>query len=122
MAMSEEGSESLGSVAAIDTSSTYDRLPTLSSSGTPVVSQSTARQQPTAQDIQNSVDQVNTRLASVGQAVQLKVDPDSGLTVATIVNSDGDVIGQYPSTDSLHLAEMLNGWASGKNILLDLIA
>ena len=122
MAMSEEGSESLGSVAAIDTSSTYDRLPTLSSSGTPVVSQSTARQQPSAQDIQNSVDQVNTRLASAGQVLQLKVDPSSGLTVATITNSDGDVIGQYPSTDSLHLAEMLNGWASGKNILLDLIA
>jgi uncharacterized FlaG/YvyC family protein len=122
MAMSEEGSESLGSVAAIDTSSTYDRLPTLSSSGTPVVSQSTARQQPTAQDIQTSVDQVNTRLASAGQTLQLKVDPSSRLTVATIMNSDGDVIGQYPSTDSLHLAEMLNGWASGKNILLDLIA
>ena len=121
MAMSEEG-ESLGAVAAIDTSSTYDRLPTLSSSGTPVVSQSTARQQPSAQDIQNSVDQVNTRLASAGQVLQLKVDPSSGLTVATITNSDGDVIGQYPSTDSLHLAEMLNGWASGKNILLDLIA
>ena len=122
MAMSEEGSESLGSVAAIDTSSTYDRLPTLSSSGTPVANQSTARQQPTAQDIQNSVDRVNTHLASAGQVLQLKVDPSSRLTVATIMNSDGDVIGQYPSTDSLHLAEMLNGWASGKNILLDLIA
>jgi uncharacterized FlaG/YvyC family protein len=122
MAMSEEGSESLGSVAAIDTSSTYDRLPTLSSSSTPVVNQSTARQQPTAQDIQNSVDQVNAHLASAGQVLQLKVDPSSRLTVATIMNSDGDVIGQYPSTDSLHLAEMLNGWASGKNILLDLIA
>jgi uncharacterized FlaG/YvyC family protein len=119
--MAEEG-ESIGSVAAIDTSSTYDRLPTLSSSGVPVANQSTARQ-PTAQEIQDSVDQVNAKLAGADQVLQLSVDPGSGLTIATIRNTTtGAVLGQYPSTDSLHLAQMLAGWASGKNILLDLIA
>ena len=55
--------------------------------------------------------------------LQLNVDAGSGLTVATIRNSQtGEVLGQFPSTDSIHLAQMLAGWSSGKNILLDLIA
>ena len=121
MAMAEEGGDSLGSVAPIDTSSTYDRLPTLSNAA-PVANQSTTRQ-PTAQEIQDSVDQVNAKLAGADQVLQLSVDPGSGLTIATIRNTTtGAVLGQYPSTDSLHLAQMLAGWASGKNILLDLIA
>ena len=121
MAMEEEG-ESIGSVAAIDTSSTYDRLPSLSNPVAPVANQSTASQ-PTAQEIQDSLAQVNTKLAGTGRVMQLSVDPGSGLTIATIRNADnGEVLGQYPSTDSLHLAQMLAGWASGKNILLDLIA
>ena len=119
--MTEEG-ESIGSVAPIDTSSTYDRLPSLSGSVAPIANQSTARQ-PTAQEIQDSVDQVNALLAPAGRVLQLNVDPGSGLTVATIKNSqNGDVLEQFPGTDSLHLAQMLAGWASGKNILLDLIA
>jgi len=121
MAMEEEG-ESIGSVAAIDTSTTYDRLPSLASSVAPVANQSSASQ-PTAQEIQDSVDQVNAKLAGTDRVLQLNVDPGSGLTIATIRNSqNGEVLGQYPSTDSLHLAQMLAGWASGKNILLDLIA
>ena len=121
MAM-EEG-ESIGSVAAIDTASTYDRLPSLSSAVAPVTNQSTGRQQPSAQEIQDSLDQVNTKLAATGHVMTLAVDPSTGLTVATIRNSStGDVVDQFPGTDSIHLAQMLNGWASGKNILLDLIA
>jgi hypothetical protein len=55
--------------------------------------------------------------------LELGVDAGSGLTVATIRDSQtGDVLEQYPGTDSIHLAQMLAGWAAGKNILLDLIA
>jgi hypothetical protein len=55
--------------------------------------------------------------------LELGVDAGSGLTVATIRDSQtGDVLEQYPGTDSIHLAQMLHGWAAGKNILLDLIA
>lgn len=122
MAMEEEG-ESIGSVAAIDTASTYDRLPSLSNAVAPVSNQSTGRQQPSAQEIQDSLDQVNAKLATSGHVMTLNVDPSTGLTVATIRNaSNGAVMEQFPGTDSIHLAQMLNGWASGKNILLDLIA
>jgi uncharacterized FlaG/YvyC family protein len=121
MAMEEEG-ESIGSVAAIDTASTYDRLPSLPSAVAPVTNQST-RRQPSAQEIQDSLDQVNAKLAASGHVMTLNVDPSTGLTVATIRNSStGDVVDQFPGTDTIHLAQMLNGWASGKNILLDLIA
>jgi uncharacterized FlaG/YvyC family protein len=121
MAM-EEG-ESIGSVAAIDTASTYDRLPSLSNAVAPVSNQSTGNQQPTAQEIQDSLSQVNAKLAATGRVMTLNVDPSTGLTVATIRDaSTGDVVDQFPGTDSIHLAQMLNGWASGKNILLDLIA
>ena len=122
MAMAEEG-ESIGSVAAIDTASTYDRLPSLSNAVAPVSNQSTGRQQPSAQEIQDSLNQVNAKLAASGHVMTLNVDPSTQLTVATIRNSStGDVVEQFPGMDSIHLAQMLNGWASGKNILLDLIA
>ena len=122
MAMEEEG-ESIGSVAAIDTASTYDRLPSLSNVVAPVSNQSTGRQQPSAQEIQDSLAQVNAKLAASGHVMTLNVDPSTGLTVATIRNaSNAEVMEQFPGTDSIHLAQMLNGWASGKNILLDLIA
>jgi len=120
MAM-EEG-EPIGSVAAIDTASTYDRLPSLSNAVAPVSNPSTSRQQPTAQEIQGSLNQVNARLAASGHVMTLNVDPSTELTVATIRNSNGEVVEQFPGTDSIRLAQMLNGWASGKNILLDLIA
>ena len=66
---------------------------------------------------------MNERLAAVGQVMTLNVDPGTGLTVATLKNAQtGAVVDQFPGTDSIHLAQMLDGWASGKNILLDLIA
>ena len=122
MAM-EEG-ESIGSVAAIDTASTYDRLPSLPNAVAPVSNQSTGGgQQPSAQEIQGSLDQVNAKLAATGHVMTLNVDASTGLTVATIRNaSTGAVVEQFPGTDAIRLAQMLNGWASGKNILLDLIA
>ena len=76
-----------------------------------------------AQEIQNSVNKVNAHLSSVSRVLELKVDPASGLTVATIKDSrTGVVLQQFPGTDSLHLAEMLADWAGNKNALLDLIA
>jgi uncharacterized FlaG/YvyC family protein len=119
--MVEESGSSLGSIGAIDSTSTYDSVPS-----TPAPAAGVAQQparQPTAQDIQDAVSQANERLSSVNRVLELNVDAASGLTVATIKDSQtGEVIEQYPSTDSIHLAQMLNGWASGKNILLDLIA
>ena len=120
-----EASESLGSIGAIgsaDSAPSYDSAPSAPSASTVAIAQQSARQ-PSAQEIQDAVNQVNDRLASVNRVLELGVDAGSGLTVATIKDSQtGEVLEQYPSTDSIHLAQMLAGWASGKNILLDLIA
>ena len=121
-----EESESLGSIGAIgsaDSAPSYDSAPgTPAPASTVTIAQQSARQ-PSAQDIQDAVSQVNDRLSSVNKVLELGVDAGSGLTVATIRDSQtGEVLEQYPSTDSIHLAQMLQGWAAGKNILLDLIA
>jgi uncharacterized FlaG/YvyC family protein len=116
-----EESESFGSIGAIgsaDSGLSYDSAP-----GNPPASSTATARQPSAQEIQDAVQQVNDRLSSVNRVLELGVDAGSGLTVATIRDSQtGDVLEQYPGTDSIHLAQMLAGWAAGKNILLDLIA
>ncbi len=120
-----EESESLGSIGAIgsaDAAPSYDSAPSTPAPSTVNIAQQSARQ-PSAQDIQDAVNQVNDRLSSINRVLELDVDAGSGLTVATIKDSQtGEVLEQYPGTDSIHLAQMLQGWAAGKNILLDLIA
>jgi uncharacterized FlaG/YvyC family protein len=119
--MVEEG-ETVGSLGAVDSAPTYDSAPGTPAS-TPVAFAQRSARQPSAQEIQDAVHQVNDRLAGANRVLELGVDAGSGLTVATIRDSQtGDVIEQYPGTDSIHLAQMLQGWAAGKNILLDLIA
>jgi|ERR1700733_14819687 uncharacterized FlaG/YvyC family protein len=120
-----EESESFGSIGAIgsaDSAPSYDSSPGTPAASTVAIAQQSARQ-PSAQEIQDAVNQVNDRLSSVNRVLELGVDAGSGLTVATIRDSQtGEVLEQYPGTDSIHLAQMLQGWAAGKNILLDLIA
>ncbi len=118
-------SEDIGSVGAIsdaDPMPTYDNAPSMPASPAMNIARHSA-QEPSAQDIQDAVQQVNDRLSSVDRVLQLNVDSGTGLTVATIKNSQtGEVLGQFPSTGSIELAKMLAEWSSGKNILLDLIA
>ena len=115
-----EQSEALGSIGAVDSSSTYDSAPNTPAQR-PVSIAPPA--QPSPNEIATSLAQVNERLATTGRVMTLNVDAGTGLTVATIKDSQtGAVLDQFPSTDSIHLAQMLAGWASGKNILLDLIA
>ncbi|HEY2591949.1 MAG TPA: flagellar protein FlaG, partial [Steroidobacteraceae bacterium] len=76
-----------------------------------------------AQTLQESVDRLNARLASSNRVVQLRVDAETGITIAEIKNSStGVVLQEIPGADIVHLAEMLSAWAHGKNILVDLIA
>jgi uncharacterized FlaG/YvyC family protein len=124
-----EESESFGSIGAIgsaDSAPSYDSALGNPAPSTATIAQQLAQQtarQPSAQEIQDAVNQVNDRLSSVNRVLELGVDAASGLTVATIRDSQtGDVLEQYPGTDSIHLAQMLAGWVGGKNILLDLIA
>ncbi len=76
-----------------------------------------------AQQIQANLNKVNAQLASVNRVMDLQVDRATGLTIVTIKNSQtGQVLQQFPSADSVALAQMLSAWASGKNVLVDLIA
>src|SRR5579862_7619117 len=84
---------------------------------------SKAPQPSSAQQIQADLNKVNTQLASSNRVMQMQVDRATGLTIVTVRNSTtGEVLQQFPSADSVHLAQMLAAWASGKNILVDLIA
>jgi len=78
---------------------------------------------PSAGQIQADLKKVNAQLAAVNRVMELQVDRATGLTIVTIKNSQtGEVLQQYPSSDSVHLAQMLVAWAAGKNVLVDLIA
>lgn len=118
-------SDDIGSVGAIgdtDPTPAYDSAPSTPANPAFNISQRSARQ-PSAQDIQDAVRQVNDRLSDSGRVLQLDVDAGTGLTVATIKNSQtGEILGQFPTTDAIHLAQMLADWSSGKNLMLDLIA
>jgi len=78
---------------------------------------------PSTMTLQAAVQQVNAHLAAYGRVMELRVDAASGITVATIRNSEtGAVLQQMPSEDIVRLAEMLQGWSHGKDALVDLIA
>ena len=79
--------------------------------------------QPPSSQIQADLGRVNQKLASSNREMQVQVDRATGLTIVTVRNSQtGEVLQQFPGMDSVHLAQMLAAWASGKNILVDLIA
>lgn len=78
---------------------------------------------PNDQDMQASLKQINEHLASVHRQLRLNVDASTGLTVATVLDSGtGVVLQQYPTQNTLQLAQMLASWSHGGNVLLDLIA
>ena len=116
--MVEEGSSGIDAVGALGTADL------VSSDGLPAATPWRATQrQPTTKDLQEAVAKVNTRLSSVSRVLELSVDASTGLTVATVKDSrTGNVLQQFPGTDSLQLAAMLADWAGDKNALLDLIA
>ena len=113
-----EESESVGPIGTIgssDSSGVYETL----AGAQPL----TPSRQTTAQEIAAALQGVNSRLGTVGRVMELNVDAGTGLTVATIKDAaTGEVLQQFPGTDSIHLAQMLKGWASGSGVLLDLIA
>lgn len=114
--MAEEGSnvDSIGAVVNVDP------LPVDHSSPP---AQAISKRQPSARELQSAVNKVNAHLSNVSRVLELTVDPASGLTVATVKDSQtGVVLQQFPSADSLQLAEMLAQWSGDKNALLDLIA
>jgi len=79
--------------------------------------------QPTSAEISEAVAAANANLASSDRTLEYRVDAATGISVATIRNSQtGVVLQQIPGTNILALARMLAGWSPGKHMLLDLIA
>ncbi|MDB6158110.1 MAG: FlaG protein [Gammaproteobacteria bacterium] len=133
--MTEEESDSIARVNGVgssDPGAVYDSVPPPPQPRTPaareaarVASTPSASKagQPDARQIQVAVRQVNDQLSTVNRVLELSIDAESGLTIATIRNSQtGAVLQQYPGADMVQLAAMLENWSSGKHALLDLIA
>jgi uncharacterized FlaG/YvyC family protein len=77
----------------------------------------------TASAVQAAVVQANANLANYNRVLDFGVDAGTGLSVATIRDSQtGVVLQQIPGPDMLHLAKMLADWSPGKTLQLDLLA
>jgi len=79
--------------------------------------------QPTSAEISEAIAAANANLASSDRTLEYRVDAATGLSIATIRNSQtGVVLQQIPGANIIALARMLQGWSPGKHMLLDLIA
>ncbi len=78
---------------------------------------------PSEQAIRLAIYRINAHLAAVDRALSLQVDPESGQTVAQIIDAQtGEVLQQIPTEDPLQLERMLARWSHGGNVLMDLEA
>jgi uncharacterized FlaG/YvyC family protein len=82
-----------------------------------------AAKPPTAAEVSAAIAKANANLSSSDRTLDYRVDAQTGISIATIRNSQtGVVVQQIPGTDIIALARMLADWAPGKHMLLDLIA
>jgi uncharacterized FlaG/YvyC family protein len=82
-----------------------------------------AAKQPTPTEISDAIAAANTNLSSSNRSLEYRVDAATGISIATIRNSQtGVVLQQIPGANIIALARMLAGWSPGKHMLLDLIA
>jgi len=120
--MNEE-SGSIGAVGAMSSMDDYgsaqdNSASTQTSAAVFAASGNTPR--PSAQAVQSALAQINAHLAGVDRVLSLKVDPDSGYTVAQISDAQtGEVLQQMPTEDHIQLEKMLARWSQGSNVLVD---
>jgi uncharacterized FlaG/YvyC family protein len=78
---------------------------------------------PTEAEISEAIAAANVNLSSSDRTLEYRVDVATGISIATIRDSQtGVVVQQIPGTNIIALARMLAGWSPGKHMLLDLIA
>lgn len=78
---------------------------------------------PSSEEVAGALAAANANLSSSDRVLEYRVDAATGISIATIRNSQtGAVLQQIPGTDIVALARMLADWAPGKHMLLDLIA
>ncbi len=79
--------------------------------------------QPSATRVNDAIAAANANLASSNRTLDYRVDAVTGISIATIRDSQtGVVLQQVPGADIIALARMLADCAPGKHMLLDLIA
>jgi len=136
--MSEEEVSSTGqypSLISTDFATSYQTpniAPQQSATATPAVqtvnesSSAVAAQsakQPTSAEVSDAIAAANANLSSSNRTLEYRVDAATGISIATIRNSQtGVVLQQIPGANIIALARMLAGWSPGKHMLLDLIA
>jgi len=78
---------------------------------------------PTEAEIRSALAAANSNLSSSDRTLEYRVDAATGISIATIRNSQtGVVVQQIPGANIIALARMLADWSPGKHMLLDLIA
>jgi uncharacterized FlaG/YvyC family protein len=108
-------------IAPPQSASATPAVQTVNESASAVSAQSA--KQPTASEISEAVAAANANLASSDRTLEYRVDAATGISIATIRNSQtGVVVQQIPGANIIALARMLQGWSPGKHMLLDLIA
>ncbi len=133
--MSEEGISTTGQFPALNSTDfatsyqTPNTAPRQIVSATPTVqtvnesATSQPAKQPSDQEITAAIATANINLASSDRKLDYRVDAVTGISIATIRNSQtGVVVQQIPGADIIALARMLADWEPGKHMLLDLIA
>jgi flagellar protein FlaG len=102
--------------------STPSETPSVAQSAAQTAATQTAKQ-PTSAEVSEAIAAANANLQSSDRTLDYRVDAATGISIATIRNSQtGVVVQQIPGADIIALARMLAGWAPGKHMLLDLIA
>ena len=82
-----------------------------------------AAKQPSSTEVNSAIAAANSNLTSSNRTLDYRVDAVTGISIATIRNSQtGVVLQQIPGADIIALARMLADWSPGKHMLLDLIA
>lgn len=78
---------------------------------------------PTQAEVSAALAAANANLSSSDRTLEYRVDAATGISIATIRNSQtGVVVQQIPGANIIALARMLADWSPGKHMLLDLIA
>jgi flagellar protein FlaG len=136
--MSEEAISATGQIPALNSTDfagsfhSPNIAPQRSVSATPAVQNvnesssavaTQATKQPTDAEVSAAIAKANANLSSSDRTLDYRVDAQTGISIATIRNSQtGVVVQQIPGADIIALARMLAEWAPGKHMLLDLIA
>lgn len=73
--------------------------------------------------IEQSAGRINARLAAAERSLVLRFDPETGAPVAEVTSTlTGQVLQRIPGRNLRHLAELLQAWADGDGVLVDLTA